>query len=646
MTSHAEHYATVYGWAVFPLSPRSKIPYKDTRGLLDATRDPEQIRQWRSLINGGGRPNLAVATGRLSEIVVIDIDPDHGGDDSWRALVNRYGGYPETVEALTPRGGRHIYFQLPDGCVIRNSAGTKLGAGVDVRGDGGYVVAPPSVGANGRSYAWEASCSPEDGLAPAPLPGWLRDLIEDKPGQPRTAAPAIDGAIPQGQRNSRLTSLAGTMRWRGMLESAILAALTAENARCDPPLALDEVSRIARSVARYPPAPPSTAGSNVVALDPAPDDPGSDPADPEPPPTFTEIDLSALMRAEIDPPRFAIDPWLPLRQVTLFGGHGGTGKSSIALVIAAHVACGRPFAGLAVRQLPVLFASLEDEPALLLYRLKRIVQAYNLPPEDVIANIRILDGASSASTLFAEEAFGQTRPTAAYYDLAERCVGAGLVVIDNASDAFDANENHRRSVRSFVRSLVAIGRVNDSAILLLAHIDKNAAKFGAQGNTYSGSTAWHNSARSRLALTEDDGTVTVTHEKINLGKPAEPVQFAFDGAVPMIQSTASTGAPPTVEQTAAAIIREEAIAAAITAAESAGISVPARTVPGISSAQAVLAPFPEYAAVFGAKNGAIIAAKTITSMLRSGRLEVVEYRKPNRHMAEKLTIKTPSDFRN
>ncbi len=634
--STAEHYATVYGWAVFPLSPRSKIPYAGTRGLLEATRDPEQIRQWRSLINGGGRPNLAVATGHISGIVVIDIDPDHGGDDSWRALIDRHGGYPDTVESLTPRGGRHIYFQLPDGCVIRNNAGTKLGPGVDVRGDGGYVVAPPSVGANGRSYAWEASCSPEDGLAPAPLPGWLRDLIEDKPGQSRTAAPAIDGSIPQGQRDNHMTSLAGSMRRRGMAEASILAALQAENARCDPPLAEADIQRIARSVARYEPAQASNAitGGNG-AIDPAGLGGEADPArDPEPPPAFTEIDLSGLMQAEIDPPRFAIDPWLPLRQVTLFGGHGGTGKSSIALVIAAHVACGRPFAGLAVRQMPVLFASLEDEPALLLYRLKRIVQAYNLPPEEVIANIRILDGASSASTLFAEEAFGQTRPTAAYYELAERCVGAGLVVIDNASDAFDANENHRRSVRSFVRSLVAIGRANDSAILLLAHIDKNAAKFGAQGNTYSGSTAWHNSARSRLALTDDDGAVTVTHEKINLGKPAEPVQFAFDGAVPMIRSA---GAGP-VEDLATAMIREGAIIAAIRAAESAGVCVPSRTVPGNSSAQAVLAPYPEYAAVFGGKAGATAAAKTITAMLRAGRLAVAAYQKPNRHSAEKLVV--------
>ena len=223
------------------------------------------------------------------------------------------------------------------------------------------------------------------------------------------------------------------------------------------------------------------------------------------PPTFTEIDMSGLMQAEIDPPRFAIEPWLPLRQVALFGGHGGTGKSSIALVIAAHVACGRPFAGLVVRQMPVLFASLEDEHTLVMYRLKRIVRSYSLPPDEVMANIRLLDGANSASTLYAEEQFGQTHPTLAYHELARRCAGAGLVIIDNASDAFDANENHRRSVRAFIRCLAAIGRANDAAILLLAHIDKNAAKFGANGNTYSGSTAWHNSPRSRLALTDDDG---------------------------------------------------------------------------------------------------------------------------------------------
>lgn len=263
--STAERYATVYGWAVFPLSPRSKVPYAGTSGLLDATRDPERIREWRSLINGGGRPNLGIATGRISGIVVIDIDPDHGGDDTWHALIVQHGDYPETIESLTPRGGRHIYFLLPDGCVIRNSAG-KLGPGVDVRGDGGYVVAPPSVGQNGRGYEWEISSNPDDGAVAAPLPGWLRELIEDKPGRPAAIVGAVSQGlpqgIPQGQRNSHMASLAGTMRRRGMSEAAILAALTAENERCEPPLPLDEVHAIARSVARYAPG----AASNVVSI--------------------------------------------------------------------------------------------------------------------------------------------------------------------------------------------------------------------------------------------------------------------------------------------------------------------------------------------------------------------------------------------
>ena len=74
-------------------------------------------------------------------------------------------------------------------------------------------------------------------------------------------------------------------------------------------------------------------------------------------------------------------------------------------------------------------------------------------------------------------------------------------------------------------ALAAIARHHDAALVLLAHIDKNAAKDGARGNSYSGSTAWHNSARSRLALMEQDGHIQLLHEKANLSKKAPPLEM-------------------------------------------------------------------------------------------------------------------------
>jgi putative DNA primase/helicase len=193
--------------------------------------------------------NIGVATGAPSGLLVLDVDPRHGGDEALRDLEQWHGPLPQTVEALTGGGGQHIYFRCPDG-----QASGKLADGIDLKANGGYIVAPPSVHPNGQRYAWELSRHPDD-VSLADPPPWLLALLT----APRAAAaaapdPATD-RIPTGQRNSTLTSLAGAMRRRGATQAAIESALLAENAqRCDPPLPQGEVKRIAASVARYTPA--------------------------------------------------------------------------------------------------------------------------------------------------------------------------------------------------------------------------------------------------------------------------------------------------------------------------------------------------------------------------------------------------------
>ncbi len=150
---------------------------------------------------------------------------------------------------LTGGGGEHRYFAYPASIDIRPSVGA-LAPGLDVRGEGSYVIAPPSLHISGRRYAWEASAHIAD-LRLAPAPRWLLDLVVRNH---RAVPSVVDGLIAAGERNATLASFAGSMRRRGMSAAAILAALTVENeARCSPPLDAAEVSRIARSVARYAP---------------------------------------------------------------------------------------------------------------------------------------------------------------------------------------------------------------------------------------------------------------------------------------------------------------------------------------------------------------------------------------------------------
>jgi hypothetical protein len=116
-------------------------------GLKDATTDPEQIRTWWTWWHDA---NVGMATGK---IIVLDVDPRHGGDESLHDLEQQYDPLPDTVTVETGSGGRHHWFSPPQGAEIRNSEG-KIGPGLDVRGVGGYVLVPPSLHASGRRYTW------------------------------------------------------------------------------------------------------------------------------------------------------------------------------------------------------------------------------------------------------------------------------------------------------------------------------------------------------------------------------------------------------------------------------------------------------------------------------------------------------------
>ena len=110
--------------------------------------------------------------------------------------------------------------------------------------------------------------------------------------------------------------------------------------------------------------------------------------------------------------------------------------------------------------------------------------------------------------------------------------------MDNASDAFGGDEINRRQVRAFMRSLAQVARSTGCAALLLAHVDKNTsrARKAEGGEGYSGSTAWHNSARSRLFMSRaEDGLLTLEHQKSNLAKLQEPIALMWpDGALPVL----------------------------------------------------------------------------------------------------------------
>lgn len=239
-------YALFYsqqGWQSFPCLPNDKKPM--VRWADVATTEINMLTGWWDTTPNA---NIGIACGKRSGIVVLDVDTDHDGYESLRFLQEQHGRLPDTPVSRTGTGGEHIFFKHP-GIEIHNSAG-KLGPGLDVRGDGGYVVVPPSRHPNGKYYEWVIKPSQ---TALADMPEWLIELLQEKKviaEQPLDK----DGQIFAGGRNDALMKLAGSMRRKGHSEDGIFAALQIFNREhCNPQLTDGEVLAIARSVVRYDP---------------------------------------------------------------------------------------------------------------------------------------------------------------------------------------------------------------------------------------------------------------------------------------------------------------------------------------------------------------------------------------------------------
>jgi putative DNA primase/helicase len=250
-------YAERFAFAVFPCSPGGKTPVTD-HGFKDATKDPERIRRlWATRRNA----NVGIATGAVSGIIVLDVDPRHGGCEALALLEEEHGRLLEVPTVLTGGGGTQLYFRHP-GISVRNSAGL-IGPGLDVRADGGYVIGPPSTHPNGCRYYWEFS-SRIDEIPIADAPGWLLNLFSSPPKVSQAASDSssrlhschIDFArlaagVSEGQRDIELFRLACSLRRRGYHRDLVEGIVLDAASRCHPPFPQGEALRKVASAWRY-----------------------------------------------------------------------------------------------------------------------------------------------------------------------------------------------------------------------------------------------------------------------------------------------------------------------------------------------------------------------------------------------------------
>ena len=248
------------GMAVFPIKPKGKQPITK-KGVHDATTNFDTIKKWWTKHPSA---NIGIACGEVSGyLLVVDVDEKENGvsgADSLSEWERSNGDLPETVRSITGRGGSHLFYRLK-GETGKNKV--NLLEGVDIRSDGGYIVAPPSIHPNGNSYEWEYD---PDEYPIAEANDVVRKLLDaDKPEQ--TDKFVMPGKVGSGKRNDTIYKLACSLQAKGLIDSVILNTCRAANTeQCDPPLSDAEVDKIVESALKHDKGVAIRAPSGSVSL--------------------------------------------------------------------------------------------------------------------------------------------------------------------------------------------------------------------------------------------------------------------------------------------------------------------------------------------------------------------------------------------
>lgn len=330
---------------IFPCDPSTKKPLT-TNGFKDATCDPTMIEHWWHHQFPGAMIGMPTGTASGLWAVDLDIDPDKGLDGiaAFAEIERQHGKCPVTLAAITPRGGCHLFWTWQDG--IGNST-SKIGPGIDVRGEGGYVILPPSIRADGRCYQWK------NGSAPGAAPAWLANAtLKRQPEELRQCAHKGNGAdhpawsraalerecasvatAPEGTRNATLNTaafnLAQIVAGGGLDEAEVRDRLTAAARAAG--LAAAEIAATLNSAGNagreQPRGPKEDAKSNDTGAAEQKTSPAS-------------VLLSEdIMNKHFEPIKYVV-PGLVVEGLTLLAGKPKVGKSWLMLHAAVAVARG------------------------------------------------------------------------------------------------------------------------------------------------------------------------------------------------------------------------------------------------------------------------------------------------------------------
>lgn len=480
-----------WGWPVLPVVSNGKTP-ATRHGVHDATTDPEIITRWWAQ---NPEFNIGIAAGERSGIVVFDIDPRNGGEESWSQWTDSNGNLPDGAMQLTAGGGQHFIAEYdPE---IRSC---KLADGIDLLADGRYFVAYPST-IEGRRYEWEASSDPLDGAAPAIVPdAWMTAYRAMRgrgaSNKPAGGVPAGGGGLIQGSRNNGLAAMAGAMRRYGMTAAEILAAISIANeTRCEIPLPSSELSQIVNSVARYDPE-VDVAASASLGNEAAESILAASIAETQDDYYFTR---GTSYLGQPSPLRWIIKGWLPDCAAAMVYGESGAGKTFITLDMACHIAAGMDWHGHKTKSGVVVYMAGEGN-----YGIRQRVASWCKAH-----GITSLD-----NLLISNKAIDVDSPAvAAQIIKAVRDITMDDVValfIDTINNHMSGDENSAKDTRNMFNASNTVARALNSSTVFNHHSGHSVdAK-----NRARGSSAWKASLDASILVAKNGDGIDVTCTKM------------------------------------------------------------------------------------------------------------------------------------
>lgn len=464
----------------------------------EASVDPDRIRRWWVAWPDA---NIGILTGAGSGLVVVDIDAGGAGFESWRELQREHEEAPETPAATTGSGGAHLYYRHP-GRPVRNKVA--LAPGIDIRADGGFVVAPPSRNAAGP-YEWREDFHPSDTIM-EDLPGFVEELAGRRNG---VAASPVEGKIFEHTRSSTLISLGGSMRRRGMEEEEIAAALLVMNKRrCDPPLEESEVLKIARSAASYDPEPPPPVlrlSRNGHAPTVGPEGLQEEQEGPR-----RMVCMADVVAEDVD---WLWEGFIARRKFALWEGDPGIGKTFALLAIGAAITSGRPLPG-----------GRESEPATVM-----MFTVEDDLPDTIRPRLDAL-GADLLKFHADEEPLTIDAEGLAYMDREMTRLKPALVIIDPlfAYVGGKINISRPNEIRVVTTPLRQLAKKHNCGIVGIRHLTKEEKRKAIQRG--SGGMDWVAASRLVVLVGNDPeraGRKVIVRTKSNLNASSDAVAFTL-----------------------------------------------------------------------------------------------------------------------